>query len=177
MKKPFCKVIFFIVFFSGATLCSDHARAQKLIFLFAHAVYSSPVDSYFKSGYKFGAGAEAGVGVGLLGKTFFTGTVGYSDFIHSSGNSSGNISYIPVKIGIRHYLFAKILFVHADLGAGFINSTAYSSSSTKFAADIGAGVKLLGLEIIADYDGFTRSDPSSGFSSWIAIKAGFNIGL
>lgn len=173
MKNYLGKKLIFSLFILSAAGFFNNLQAQRLVFLFGHAVYSSPAGGSFKDNYKYGAGAEAGVGVGLLGKTFFTGTLGYTSFVHSSSNSSGNISYVPIKAGIRHYLFAKILFIHGDLGVGIINNKNADKSSTKFSGDIGAGVKLAGLEILADYDGFAGT-PSG---SWIEIKAGFNFGL
>ncbi|HWB25526.1 MAG TPA: hypothetical protein VG738_08590 [Chitinophagaceae bacterium] len=167
------KVITLLIFFA-ATFTFNSLKAQKLVFLFGHAVYSTPAGSAFKDAYNFGAGGEAGVGVGLLGKTFFTGTVGYTDFFHSSANSSGNLSYIPVKAGIRHYLFAKMLFIHGDIGAGFIKENKINYSATKATGDLGVGIKLAGLELLADYDGFLGNNPSG---SWFGFKAGFSFGL
>jgi len=156
-------------------ICSfNKLHAQKLVFLFGHAIYAAPAGTDFKNAYNFGAGVEAGVGVGLLGKTFFTGTIGYSDFIHASGNTAGNLAYVPVKAGIRHYLFAKMLFIHGDLGADFVTENKISYSTTKVGGDLGVGIKLVGLELLADYDGFLGDKPSG---SWFALKAGFSFGL
>jgi hypothetical protein len=173
MKKYLSKKLLlplFIVVMAGSF---NSLQAQRLVFLFGHFVYSSPTGGSFKDNYKYGAGAEAGVGVGLLSKTFFTGTLGYSSFRHSSSNPTGNISFVPIKAGLRHYLFARMLFIHGDLGVGIINNKNADNSSTKFSGDLGVGVKLAGLEVLADYDGFVGS-PSG---SWIGLKAGFSFGL
>ena len=121
-------------------------------------------------------GVEGGAGIGT-GRTFLIATVGYTSFRSVSGNSFGNTSYIPLKAGIRHYLIVgKILFIHADGGAGIIKNNIVNSS--RFSGDIGLGVKLGPVEVLADYDGFTRSSSeNSGYSSWIGIKAGFRFGL
>jgi len=161
-------IILFSVFFAGK------ATAQRLVFLFGHGVYSVPAGTNFKNAYRFGLGGEVGVGVGLLGKTFITGAVGYTDFVHSSSSEMGNLQYTPVKVGIRHYLLARVLFVHGDLGPGFFKQNKVDNKFTKFTGDIGVGVKLAGLEVSADYDGILGSNPSG---SWFALKAGFNFGL
>lgn len=162
-------LLFAFTLFSGTTL-----HAQRLVFLFAHGVYSAPAGSSFKDNYKGGGGAEAGVGVGLLGKTFITGTVGFTDFLHSSSNDNGNLTYIPIKAGIRHYLFARILYVHGDISAGLFKQNKIDYSTSKVTGDLGVGVKLAAFEFQADYDGILGTNPSG---SWFSLKAGFNFGL
>src|SRR4051812_35428712 len=120
MKNYLCKKLLLPLFFLVIAGFFNSAGAQRLVFLFGHAVYSVPAGGVFKDNYKYGAGAEAGVGVGLLGKTFFTGTVGYTSFRHSNANPTGNISFVPIKAGVRRYLFAKMIFIHGDLGVGLI---------------------------------------------------------
>lgn len=113
----------------------------------------------------------------MLSKTFLTGTIGYSKFQHAVLNTAGGISYVPLKIGLRHYIFAKMLYIHADAGLGIISSTGNSSNGiTKFSGDFGAGVKFGFFELQADYDGFNASNPAS-YASWVGIKTGFNVGL
>ncbi len=173
MKVYFAPRLVFLSIVVILISISNNVKAQKLVFLFGHALYASPSGSSFKDKYKGGIGAEAGIGVGLLGKTFFTGTVGYSDFVHSSSNSRSNLVYIPFKVGVRYYLFAKILFIHGDLGIGKISTNTPDYSASRFSGDIGAGVKLAAFEVLADYDGFTGTNAGS----WIGIKAGFSFGL
>src|SRR5438105_1221402 len=151
-------------------------RAQKLVFLFAHGQYATPVQTDFKNSYSMGLGAEAGLGVGL-GKTFFTGTIGYTFFNAKSGTEAGNITYAPVKLGIRHYLLpGNLLFIHADAGVAHIKDKTTNTSYSGFTGDVGAGVKLGPFELGVAYDGFSRSDPS-GYASWLAFKAGWKFGL
>jgi len=174
MKKNICVTFFFTILM---VICSfGRLHAQKVFFLFAHGQYALPADSYFKHNYNYGLGVEGGAGIGT-GRTFLVGTVGYTSFTSSSGNSYGNASYVPLKAGIRHYLFVgKILFIHADGGVAFIKNNVVNSS--RFSGDVGLGVKLGPVEVLADYDGFTRSSAeNTGYSSWIGIKAGFRFGL
>ena len=174
MKKNLC--LFFLLSILAFLFSSNKLQAQKLFFLFAHGQYALPTDSYFKHNYNYGLGVEGGAGIGT-GRTFFVGTVGYTSFTSVSGNDFGNSSFVPIKGGIRHYLLVgKILFIHADGGVAFIKNNIVNSS--RFSGDIGVGVKLGPIEVLADYDGFTRSSAeNSGYSSWIGIKAGFRFGL
>lgn len=174
MKKNICITSFLTLLIVVCSIGSLHA--QKVFFLFAHGLYALPADSYFKHNYNYGLGVEGGAGIGT-GRTFLVATVGYTSFTSVSGNSLGNASYVPLKAGIRHYLLVgKILFLHADGGVGFIKNNVVNSS--RFSGDIGLGVKLGPVEVLADYDGFTRSSSeNTGYSSWIGIKAGFRFGL
>ena len=151
-------------------------RAQKLIFLFGHVVYSAPVDTYFAHNYSCGIGVEGGLGFGT-NRTFLMGTIGYSNFSAYSENPYGKLSFIPVKVGIRHYLLVgKLLFLNADAGVGILKNGLYNGS--RFSADIGLGVKLGPFEVMADYDGYSNSSSeTSGYSSWIGIKAGMTFGF
>ncbi len=150
-------------------------HAQKLVFLFGHAVYGTPSDKNFKDNYKYGLGIEAGAGLGWE-KTFIIGTSGFSEFKSADGNMLGHIVLIPVKLGLRQYVFSKMIYLHGDFGIMNIKYKNASTSESKFSGDFGAGVKLAGFELQMDYDGFSRSDPS-GYASWISLKAGFAIGL
>src|SRR5215475_14207731 len=142
------------------------AGAQKLIFLFGHVVYSAPVDTYFSHNYSSGIGVEGGIGFGV-NKTFLVGTIGYSSFTAYAENPYGKLSFVPVKVGIRHYLLVgNLLFLNADAGIGILKNGLYNGS--RFSADIGLGVKLGPFEVMADYDGYTNSSSeTSGYSSWI----------
>jgi len=154
----------------------NEAKAQHLVFIFVHPQYAAPVDKDFKNNYSFGLGAEGGIGIGT-GRTFFVGTFGYTSFNARSGKGIDNISYVPLKIGFRHYLLiGKVLFINADAGIATITDRGSHDSQTRFTADIGPGVKLGPFEAIVNYDGFTRSDPS-GYASWLAFKLGWRIGL
>ena len=166
----FLLVIFFVLAFQY------QAGAQKLIFLFGHVVYSAPVDTYFSHNYSSGLGVEGGVGIGT-NRTFLVGTIGYSAFSAYSSNPYGKLSFVPVKAGVRHYLLiGKILFINADIGIGIIKNGLYNGS--RFSGDVGLGVKLGPLEVMADYDGYANSSSqASGYSSWIGIKAGMTFGL
>jgi hypothetical protein len=152
------------------------AAAQRLFFLFAHGVYCAPVDTYFKHNYNYGGGVEAGAAFGT-GRTFLLGTIGYTSFRTASGNKNGNIDFVPIKAGLRHYLLVgKLLFFQVDAGVAHVqNSLVYGS---RFTGDLGLGMRLGAFEVLAVYDGYARSgEENAGYSSWFGLKAGFRLGL
>jgi hypothetical protein len=169
------RFLFSLLLVSGCFL-PVRLPAQKLFFLFAHGQYAGPVDSYFNHNYNAGWGVEGGAAIGT-GNTFLIGTIGYTSFSAASGNSLGNESYVPIKGGLRHYLLVgKILFMQVDAGVANIKNQVVNS--TRFSGDLGMGVKLGPFEVMAVYDGFARPDSeTSGYSSWIGIKAGARLGL
>lgn len=149
-------------------------QAQKIFFAFAHGQYASPVQNSFKADYNYGAGAEGGAGVKVGKKTFLTGTVGYMVF-NSPSKDLGNITYIPMKVGVRKYFLpTNLLFVHTDAGVGQIKDKTTNSTSSRFSADVGGGVKLGPFEMGIAFDGFVRN---GGFASWVGFKAGWRFGI
>ena len=174
MRKPLKNSMVIVVTVLCVFIFNKNAVAQKLVFLFGHGVYATPLTTDFKNGYNAGLGAEGGVGIGW-NKTFIIGTIGYTSFSNKSGNSAGNISIIPLKAGVRQYILGKLLYIHGDVGFASVKNK-IADAEGKFCSDIGAGVKLAGFEIQLDYDGFNRSNPS-GFVSSLALKAGFALGL
>jgi hypothetical protein len=164
-----------ILLTSFAMINSNPVHAQKIVFLFGHVLYAVPVDQNFEKNYGYGLGVEGGIGLGG-GRTFIVGTIGYSSFTAFSTNPYGKLSYVPLKVGIRHYLLAgKLLFVNADAGMGVVQNQLFNGS--RFSADIGLGVKLGPFELLAAYDGYTNTSGVSGYSSWIGIKAGMTFGF
>jgi hypothetical protein len=151
------------------------AQAQKLFFVFAHGQYATPVQSSFKNDYNFGLGAEAGVGIGT-GKTKLVGTVGYM-FFDAKSNEAGNITYVPMKIGIRRYFLpGNLLFINADAGVARITDKTIDATYSRFTADVGAGAKLGPFDVGVAYNGFSRSG-YSGYASWLEFKLGWRFGL
>jgi hypothetical protein len=153
----------------------NSAQAQKLFFVFAHGQYAAPLQNSFKHDYNYGLGAEAGAGVSLGSKTFFTGTIGYTVF-NSPSKEISNLIYVPMKLGFRKYFLpANLIFIHADAGVAHINDKTTDSKSTRFSGDVGAGVKLGPFEMGLAFDGFAKE--GSGYASWVAVKAGWRFGL
>jgi hypothetical protein len=175
-KKIMTLLITVLIFFSS------EVNAQHVGFIFGHALYAKPVDKNFTNNYNDGLGVEAGGGIGW-NKTFLVGTIGYTNFFHksiSAGDSvgpyaSGNdLHFVPIKVGLRQYIFMKTIYLHGDIGLASIADK--TATDSRFSGDIGAGVKFAHIEIQADYDGFTRKVPS-GYASWFGLKAGLEFGL
>jgi hypothetical protein len=166
------KIILFVASTMLVAYCNN-LNAQHLILLFGHGIYATPTDKNFKRGYNNGLGVEVGGGIGW-NKTFIVGTIGYTHFFKEGDNSAGDAGIVPFKVGLRQYIFSKLIYIHADVGADKIKNKI--SSDSRFSADIGAGIRLGLFELQLDYDGYARDDPS-GFASWVGFKAGFAFGL
>lgn len=151
--------------------CFGQAKAQKLVFLFGHAEYISPMGE-LKDSHKGGVGVEGGVGLGKS-KTFFTLTTGYSWIKkqnNTAGEATGDLVHSSLKLGIRRYIVLKNVFIKGDVGYASIKPIEMDVTR-HFTAVVGAGVKFAGFEVLADYTTVTA------WGSWIGVKAGFAIGL
>ncbi len=140
------------------------------ITLGGHLIYAKPKGD-FANAYKFGGGGEVFGGIGL-GKTFIIATAGFSKFAAHSDSHSGWLTYTPLKIGLKHFLFRKLLFVNADIGKATVKNKNFNES--RFTRGIGVGVKLLGLEAGLYYDGWKNVN-AGGFSNSLNIKFGWSI--
>ncbi|MDB5232068.1 MAG: hypothetical protein JWN76_2873 [Chitinophagaceae bacterium] len=171
--KQLIKIFFVLVMISFA----GNANSQRLFFLFAHGIYSVPANNDMSNNYKFGAGGEAGVGVGMK-KTFITGTIGYSSFSSKTTpiyNTKNNLTYVPIRVGLRHYVFGKLVYLKGDAGLANVK-TQSGSGSSKFTSSLGAGVKFGGIELEGDYEGVKIPNTNTN-GSWFGLKAGFYFGL
>ncbi|TAE16109.1 MAG: hypothetical protein EAY72_04760 [Bacteroidetes bacterium] len=165
MKKQF----FLWMLFSIAAVSS--VQSQRLFYLFGNAQYGNPTGN--ASGiYKNSIGANAGAGVGLLGKTFFQATVGYNR-LNGEGNVP-NANVTKIMGGIRQFIFLRKIFIQGNVGNASINSN--GNSASRLALDAGVGAKLLGIEGSLNYEHFGQKDNSPSFG-FITLRAGFNLGL
>lgn len=135
-------------------------------------IYSMPKGG-FDASYKNGVGAEAYVGVGV-GQTYLVGTLGISTYGAERNNQAGRLTYTPMKLGIKQFLLAKRLFIQADLGLARVRNKNFDSK--QFTRGIGAGARLLGLEVGLYYDGFKNKN-ASGFSNSLNAKVGWSFSL
>ncbi len=106
--------------------------------------------------YNYGAGGEIYGGVGW-GKTFALATIGYKIYAENSSVVRPTLYVIPIKIGVIQLLLMKRLFVQGDVGTASIKVKGGDSRSA-FIYDIGAGVRLAGLELGLFYESFKGSD-------------------
>lgn len=150
-----------------------YAQVQKPgVTLGGYLIYARPKGDFAKT-YNFGAGGELFGGVGV-GQTYIIATAGLSKFKAATNNHSGEITYTPVKIGVRQFILGKILFINADLGTATVKNKVFNE--TRFTRGFGFGAKLFGLQAALYYDGWKNIN-ASGFSNSINIKAGWGISL
>jgi hypothetical protein len=166
MKKAFLPLMLVI-----ASVVSQ-AQPIKLpkALIAVHGFYAAPQGS-FKNSHNYGYGADAQLGIGF-GSTMLTGTVGYGNFNGKSGYK--DIKYIPINLGIRKYLIAG-LFLNANAGVA-MTSVSGGDKTTNFMAEGGAGFKILGLELLANYSGWDNKGGSGWSAGWV-FKAGFAVKL
>lgn len=176
MHKYFAKQVLLTLLFTIPTIFYCSLKAQPKINVYIHLIGLDPLESNLRWGYKYGAGGEGSLGLALSKHTVVTGTLGYTLFKHSDNYVHDGITYVPVKLGVRQYLFAKKLFAHADAGLGIVSLVDEPGNKAHFSGDLGMGIKFSRFEILVDYDGFTESTPDR-YASWVAIKAGFSFGL
>jgi hypothetical protein len=146
--------------------------------LYVHALYASALDKSSQKLYNNGFGGVAGLTFGTKA-TRFVGSIGYSSFTADKGeNLLGNETYIPVKAGVRQNLplVLSFLYLQGDLGVGFVGNKGNTNNDTRFAFDLGAGAHFGAFEAALVWDNFNEKQPS-GWSSWLTIQAGFNIGF
>lgn len=137
-----------------------------------HVMYSNPKGS-FADAYKYGIGSEIFGGIGLA-KTFIVATVGLSKFHPVSGTQQGTLTYTPVKIGVKHFIFRKMLFLNADIGKAIVKNKSFNES--QFTRGVGVGAKLLGLEVGLYYDGW-KNVKAPGSANSVNFKIGWSISL
>ena len=178
LKYIFMNMRMVIMFlFAGTILFSATAKAQRLVFVYANGMYNKPTGKFNDANYNYGFGGELGAGVGLLSKTFLTGSVGYNSFNNTVSGVS-NLKATPIKFGFRQYLFSRILFAKVDAGVAQTKAEQlFSGSKSKFTLGAGAGVKLAGLNLGIDYNTINLNEGGQNWIGWLAFKAGFSIGL
>jgi hypothetical protein len=152
---------------------SNHAEAQIKrpgILLGGNLMYSAPKGD-FASNYKGGVGGEVIGGIGL-GKTYLVGTLGYSRFLSKA--NARDITYKPMKIGVRQFILGRQIFINADIGNARIKDKTENTTENHFTRGFGGGVKLAGIEAALYYDGWKNAN-SSTFSNSLQFKLGWNI--
>lgn len=146
------------------------AQSQRLVFVFGHAGYASPVGK-LRNNNRAGASVELGAGLGL-GNTFLTATTGYTWlFVNRDGTTSGGLRYTPYTLGLRRTILLNKIFFKVDAGLATMKYVDTENRSSHLTTSVGAGIKLLRWELLADYNSV------GNYGSWIGFKGGFNIGL
>lgn len=165
-------VAFCLIILSSLRVDAQSVLMKKPgIILGADIIYSMPKGN-FNTTYEFGLGGELLGGVGF-GSTYLTGSIGITGY-NSRPEYPNNLTVIPIKAGLRKYLFFKKIFVNADLGQSTLKFN--KTSSKAFTAGFGGGVRLLGFEVSLYYNTFKNNAgyTKSGFSNNVQLKAGWN---
>ena len=165
----------FAALFISVALCTAYTSNAQLphASLFVHALYASALDKNSQDAYNGGIGVNGGVTIGTS-RTRLVGTIGYTNFF--GAGSVPDLHYIPLKLGFRKYLPLTLhkVFLQGDLGAGFLSNKDDDNTSTRFAADIGAGVHLAGFDAAVVFDGINTPH---NWSTWVNFELGFNLGF
>ncbi len=171
------KQLIVLVVASLAMLQSKNVWAQLIpkpgLIVGGNLMYAKP-SSDFSNTHSYGIGAEAYGGLGW-GKTFVTATAGIGSF-KSSTPEAGNITYTPLKVGVRRFLLGKLIFANTDIGIAFLKDKQTGANKTRFTRGVGAGVRFMGLEGSLYYDGW-KSINQSGYSNSLNFKLGMSFAL
>lgn len=128
----------------------------------------------FSKEVEFGAGAEVYGGV-AWGKTSLSVTTGYRVYSDEWCMCDNLLEYVPVKMGVKHFLSAKTLFMQGDLGIASVKFRGTVQAS--FAADLGVSMQLSKFQLELFYETFTRRkyyEQNSSNASSFNAKIGFN---
>lgn len=175
MRKVSKLSLFIIIatFFCSTLEAQILKRPRALVF--GNLAYASPAGSGLDQNYRAGVAGEFGGGLGL-GKTIFTGSIGYQLFSSRPGVTAGNLRIVPVKVGVRRYLLGSI-FLQAH---GGIATQSYAYSGTKgssFVYELGGGLKLLKmLEIQLTTNSWKQPASFNRSNAWF-LKAGWSLRL
>lgn len=165
-------VLLFTFFFSNNSQ-AQFKRPRAL--LFGNLAYASPNNDALKNNYSGGLAGELGAGLGL-GKTMLVGSLGYQVYKSRSGVSTGNLRVLPVKVGIRQYVFGP-LFAVANAGVAIQTYSNVENSGNTFLYELGAGLKLLSLlELQLTTNGWKQPNAPAS-SNALLFKVGWSVRL
>ena len=119
---------------------------------------------------------KTGIGAGLgadirLGRVGLTGSIGYMHFAGKSINTENEIVCVgplnvwPIRAGFKYRLAPAL---YAKLESGVAKFTGSNESAIIFSP--GIGLRILGLDLQAKYEIWTRQETYS----FLGVKAGFN---
>lgn len=174
-----------LLFTANLIVASTSAQLPKLpkVLAFGNLTYGSPSNTDFKNISNNGLGYEIGAGIGL-GKTIITASIGQMNYnipngIYVNGalisSQPDHLKVTPLKLGLRKYLLAG-LFLHGDLGMAIEKYDKFNASGNYFLYEVGAGLKLLFLEVGAAYTGYQLAGTSVNANS-LLLKAGLALKL
>lgn len=173
------QLVYQILFLSLLSINSAITKAQPVVVKRPritggiNIIYATPHGN-FKDAYGFGIGGELVGGVGL-GSTYVIGSIGNIWYKATGNTSAGNLTTVPVKVGLKRYLLLNKFFINGDVGAATLKVN--NVSSRAFTAGFGGGIKLLGLEAGLYFNTFKNNIgySKSGFSNNTQLKIGWGI--
>jgi hypothetical protein len=164
------KRLSFVLLFTLLILSfSKELKAQRSSFYFARAQYSLPVNENISRTYSHAFGAEVGGGLGF-DDTFFQLSLGYNKFKQKESVTSGPLTIIPVRVGVRQYIVPNTVYLHGNGGVAWIKNQTIPTE-TSFTVSGGVGVQFSVIELEAAYEGVNNKKPI-GWGSWFGLKLG-----
>lgn len=156
---------------------TSSATAQKSGAIFgANVMVGAPLGD-FRNDYRSAAGIEGFAGFGVSQNVYLTGTIGYQSYAPDRnsfvGAEYGRITMVPLKAGVRFYP-VKNIFLTGNAGLGLIRDETIDARESRFAYDIGAGLKFLIFHASVHYDGWQRKNTNGGSNS-VLLKLGIAI--
>jgi len=175
MRKISKLSLFIIMVIGFCTLSQAQILKRPRALVFGNLAYADPTGSGLGANYRAGVAGEFGGGLGL-GKTIFTGSIGYQLFSSRPGVAAGNLRIVPVKVGVRRYLVGSI-FLQAH---GGLATQSYAHSGTKgssFVYELGGGLKILKLlEVQLTTNSWKQPASTVRSNAWF-LKAGWSLRL
>lgn len=176
--RKISKLSLFIIMVTGfCSLSQAQILKRPRALIFGNLAYADPTGtgSGLDANYRAGVAGEFGGGLGL-GKTIFTGSIGYQLFNSRPGVAAGNLRIVPVKVGVRRYLVGSI-FLQAH---GGIATQSYAQSGAKgssFVYELGGGLKILRLlEVQLTTNRWKQPAAFNRSNAWF-LKAGWSLRL
>jgi len=163
----YLRPLFFIII---CILQYQNIQAQRTSLFFVRGQYSLPRNPNLANTYTHAFGGEAGAGLGF-DDTFFQLTIGYNKFKAKESVTTGPLTLIPVRVGIRQYILPNIVYLHAGGGLSWIKNQTIPTE-TSFTVSTGVGVQISMLEIEGAYEGVSNKKPI-GWGSWFGMKLGY----
>ena len=167
---------FVTLLFVFASISMVKAQAPKAL-VYGNFTITTPQGADFTKNFGSGSGGEIGGGIGI-GKTMIIGSTGYVNYLATTNNTTlGDLTVIPIKVGVRRYLVGK-LFVNGQIGTAIENYSKGSANGSNFLYEVGAGVKIIRLiELGVAYTGYqSAATPIINYNS-LLFKVGFSVKL
>ncbi|MDB5253095.1 MAG: hypothetical protein JWP27_2264 [Flaviaesturariibacter sp.] len=161
MKKFYLSLLFLTLLLAFR----PSAQAQLKGFSIGPYVEAALPVGDFGDFYKSGIGGGLGVDIKLpLTSLGVTASAGYMHF-SPKNDITGNFNAIPIRAGLKYRL--SLLYIKLEAGAASITD----NGGTAFIVSPGLGIRVLGLDVQAKYENWSKDKANSGFAG---LKVGYN---